>query len=81
MYKSTSPFWYFWNWLCMVSNFMARIFTGSAIMALLLWPMVNRVLLEANLPTMPYWWYWCFFNVVFGLKSLFFRKGAFNDVQ
>lgn len=42
MYKS--PFWYFWNWLCMVSNFMVRIFTGSAIMALPLWLAVNKVL-------------------------------------
>lgn len=79
MYKY--PFLYFWNWLCMVSNFMARIFTGSAIMALPPWLAVNKVLWEANLPILPYWWYWCFFNVVFGLKSLFFRKGAFDDVE
>ena len=81
MYKSVSPFYYFWNWLCIVSDFMARIFTGSAIMALLLWPLVNKVLLKANLPTMPYWWHWCFFKVMFGLKSLFLRKGGFNDIQ
>ena len=81
MYKSASPLYYFWNWLCIVSDFMARIFTDAAIMALLLGPMVNKVLLEVNLPTMPYWWYWCFFNVVFGLKSLFLRKGGCNDIQ
>ena len=81
MHKSASPLYYFWNWLCIVSDFIAQIFTDSAIMVLLLWPMVNKVLLEANLPTMPYWWYWCFFNVVFGLKSLFLRKGGCNDIQ
>ena len=71
MYKS--PLYRFWDWLCMVSEFMARIFTGSAIMALPLWLAVNKVLWEANLPILGFWWYWFFFFVVFVLKCVFFR--------
>lgn len=78
MYKS-SAFNRFWNWLCIVSNLIARIFVGSAAMALPTWLTVNRILWEANLPTLPYWWYWCLFNVVFGMRSLLFREGTFDD--
>ncbi len=69
----------FWNWLCMTCFFMVRFMIASAIMALFTCVVANYILWEVDLFTLPYWWYWCMYNVVFGLVGLFFRKGAFDD--
>lgn len=71
----------FWNWVCMTCFFVARFMVASAIMALPTWAAVNRILWEVNVFTLPYWWYWCAYNVVFGLVGLFFRERAFDDAD
>lgn len=59
-----------WDELCSLSDLLARSLTISALMTLFTWPVANKILWDANLPTLPFWWYWCMFNNVVGMKIL-----------
>ena len=76
MYKSDAE--KFLNWLYYLFCYIARFLVASALVGACSCPVVNRILWECNLPTLPFWWYWFLFMTLFVLRMLC-RKGMFDD--
>ena len=75
-YKSSTE--KFFGWLFNLLCFTVRFFVGGALAGVFAWQVVNKILWECNLPTLPYWWYWFLLVTIFILKILM-KKGAFDD--
>lgn len=78
MYKSDTQL--FFSWLYSLILLSLRFLAGGALAGVFAWQVVNRILWECNLPTLPFWWYWFLLVTIFILKMLM-KKGAFDDAD